>query len=801
MPLTDCFVLAGGSVLQRVSELSPRLRREIGAQDGDYSLSRANSRLDSKVISAETADLIGEFREPSTIARAVARLSKAKSINAERLLEEALPTLRSLILAGFLAKFGSEDALEIEPSLAVGSVVGEWDILGCVQTAEDTEIFQTRSVAGKFGALKLGRSGSDGVRRTMEVEADILRHLHASVTPMLLESGEWNGRPYLLTEWFPGADAQLVCAEFRRRDDRESRLQLLSITGAILGAYARLHELGVIHGDVHPRNVLIDARWRVKIIDLGFAQRADDATSATAAPRGGVAFFFEPEFARANARNEEQPPTAAGEQYSLAAMLYSLLSGAHYLRFSLEKDKMLRQISEQPMIPFAQRGIASWPDIERVLRRALNKHPEKRFSSVAEFARGWLAADVPRSIPRAPSKRSTLFRISADLIEAAATGGALMKNGIPPPCASVSYGSAGLAYALFRVACASDDAHLFALADVWSAKAIGKIGDEDAFYARNLEIAPDSIGSASLYHGPPGAHAVDAFIAHARGDLVSQCAATRSFVETCRKPCHVLDLTLGRAGALLGAALLREIFEGARLPEVAAVGDALNHLGDELQAELWEIICRFGHIGAAGGLRTLGMAHGWAGLLYATCCWCLSSGRPLPDSFDSRLGELAEFAEPISRGLRWPCEINTGRDEAGYIPGWCNGNAGYVFLWAAAHQATGERAYLELAQGAAWNVWESASQSPNLCCGLSGQAYALLKFWRLSGDSAWLRRARDAVDSAGYIAAHQRSTQGIDDVNWRAGSLYKGDAGLVALTADLERPEEARMPLFERRHG
>ena len=80
-----------------------------------------------------------------------------------------------------------------------------------------------------------------------------------------------------------------------------------------------------------------------------------------------------------------------------------------------------------------------------------------------------------------------------------------------------------------------------------------------------------------------------------------------------------------------------------------------------------------------------------------------------------------------------------------YMPGWCNGSAGYVFLWDEAYRVTGDTTYLDLAEGAAWNVWESGVAGPSLCCGAAGQAYALLRWYRRCGDGVWLRRADEAA--------------------------------------------------------
>ncbi len=135
--------------------------------------------------------------------------------------------------------------------------------------------------------------------------------------------------------------------------------------------------------------------------------------------------------------------------------------------------------------------------------------------------------------------------------------------------------------------------------------------------------------------------------------------------------------------------------------------------GRDLYAQLWNILDGYARIGESPGLADTGMAHGWAGILYASLCWHSASGGPLPSSVHDRLDQLAALAEPFGRGLQWPWGARV------LVPGWCNGTAGQVFLWTQADQATGDRRYLALAEGAAWNNWETPSRFHTLCCGLA----------------------------------------------------------------------------------
>ncbi len=275
--------------------------------------------------------------------------------------------------------------------------------------------------------------------------------------------------------------------------------------------------------------MLIDGRRSAKIVDFGYAEMLGEEQSS-ASPRAGVSFFFDPEFAE-SARNGGAPPsrTLCSEQYSVGALIYLLLTGSHYLDFVLEKDAMLRQIAEDPMVPFESRGIASWPDVERALEKALSKRPGDRFASLADFSQAWEAAETPRPAAADRGDDTKLSAIRREVLAQTAVRGPLLTGGpLPAPSTSITYGSAGTGGALYRIACASGDAELLAVADLWSTRAIGEIHDARAFYDDGLDITPERVGNLSFYHGPAGVYAVQALVANAR--------ATPRYERAPRKP-------------------------------------------------------------------------------------------------------------------------------------------------------------------------------------------------------------------------------------------------------------------------
>jgi hypothetical protein len=102
----------------------------------------------------------------------------------------------------------------------------------------------------------------------------------------------------------------------------------------------------------------------------------------------------------------------------------------------------------------------------------------------------------------------------------------------------------------------------------------------------------------------------------------------------------------------------------------------------------------------------------------------------------------------------------------------------------------GDDRWVRLAEQAGMTVEHGPdTMSGDLCCGLGGQAYALLALYRASGEVRWLESSRRLAEGAAELISRVRP-----DVR---DSLYAGELGVAALAADLAHPADARMPLID----
>lgn len=788
MATDDLYVLPQDVQLIPVTELDELTKNKFSYDENDFVITRRHSRTTSRVIDAGAASLLKEFRDPKSLVAGVLNYSVNNQLDPQETLDESYPFLVQLRKEGILILLSEQKTGGYQEIFHAGDLFREFEIVEKVQALTDTQVFRIKNKEGHYFALKiLLTGGKEGqLAALFHNEIDILKHLDGKVTPALIEQGEYEGHFYMILEWCEGSPCYREAEKYRSLNNPENISALLEMAGQILAAYAHLHAQGVIHSDIHPGNVLISPGHKVKIIDFGLA-RVEGAPVKNF--RGGMGFFYEPEYALTILSGVRQPLSSfEGEQYALGALLYLLVTGKQYLDFSFEKEELFRQIAHDKPIPFSKYDLDLDPEIEKTILRALSKQPAERYPSVKAFAEKWSRLIEPSDKKSGPAPANKPARLPIDftegLIRKFGWNGKFIEHGLQQgPTCSINYGAAGIAYLFYRLACLQENAGLLALADVWAHRAAAFVTTgETAFYAKEIDITPKTVGQSSLYHTAGGVHLVQALISHAMGDYYTLDRSLTSFLSESAQPCENPDLTLGRSGMLLGCTLLAENIQTDYSPLLA---EELKKAGNQILNDIWTVLDMYPSLQQQNPIGYLGIAHGWAGFLYATVRWCQAVGQALPANFDARVDQLMDSGLTEKKQMRWPL---TNSDRASW-PGWCHGSAGYSFLWNSLHSMTGNEKYIAAAEMAAnHSLTDSSHTNLNLCCGIAGQAYALLTLYRATKEISWLKKARKLTDTA---------LQNIHSPSLKANSLYKGEVGIGILLAEIEQPEFARMPVFE----
>jgi len=780
MPVTDKLVLRPDVLFIPLSEMDEATRQQLGMADG-FALTRPKSRTPSKVLDDAAAKMVRHFKEPMTIAEAVVRYSLDAQKDTSATLDEAIPLLDSLLAQNILVEANQLTSDEIVPSLDEDASIAGFKIKRVVQLVEDTEVYEVYN-GTQTAALKIVRPGaSPNVAMMLSNERSTLEKLDLSTVPRCLASGLHEERPYLLLQWIEGFDLTEHASQIRT-----DRNRLLELCQRIMSGYADLHTCGVLHGDVHARNVLVDEKNNVSIIDFGLsAPLSGDVYTG----RGGVGYFLEPEFATAYLAGHNPPQlTPEAEQYSIAALIYLILTGAYYADFSLRSEIAYRQIIEDAPRSFVSVGAHSMPHVEAVLAKALAKTVTDRFSNLIELRDAFDRAIVHDASLKAEESANAANGAAfvRKVVERYDLQSENLRNGLKKaPTATVKYGAAGIAFALYRISCSTNDPELLALSEAWLDKAFCE--DEVRGYV-NAEVGIDKsiVGEISPFHSPSGLFVVQACIAAAAGNIYTNQAAIAGFLQAIKKECDSLDVTLGKCGILLAGSFLLDTCRWTDVPT-----EDLRATCDDVLAEIWKQLDLEPEI-AQSFEKNIGIAHGWGGFIYASLMWCEASGSTIPTNLRSRLDELMQFKQPAGSGVRWPWFTPQG---ATFMPGWCNGSGGMVFLWTLAFRHFKDVKYLDLAIETGVNAADEPPGISSLCCGIGGRAYSLINLYRTTCDLSWLEKAKLASQEAMRLSHQElnhRNPEAMPD------SLYKADVGIAVLAADMLNIEQAHMPFFER---
>jgi tRNA A-37 threonylcarbamoyl transferase component Bud32 len=259
--------------------------------------------------------------------------------------------------------------------------IGEYEILEEIGRGGMGVVYKARHVAlNRVVALKMILGGRFASRTEVErfrTEAEAAAKLdHPGIVP-IYEIGEHDGEPYFSMGYVGGP-----ALSERLRAGPLPPTEAARLVHDVARAVEHAHARGVIHRDLKPQNILLDAVGRPKVTDFGLAKLPHDRQTLTATGQIlGTPAYMPPEQA-AGKRDQIGP---ASDVYSLGAILYSLVTGRAPFQ-SAEVLDTLRQVLEQEPIPVQLLNPAVPRELDAICSKCLQKEPARRFGSAREFA-------------------------------------------------------------------------------------------------------------------------------------------------------------------------------------------------------------------------------------------------------------------------------------------------------------------------------------------------------------------------------------------------------------------------------
>jgi hypothetical protein len=312
------------------------------------------------------------------------------------------------------------------PAAQPGQRLGAWALLEVLGSGGMGEVWRASRADGAYqgeAAVKLLKRGMDSaavLRRFAQEQQALARLDHPHIARLLDAGLSPEGLPYFVMELVHGQPIDRACAGLAL----EARLALfLQLADAV--AYAHRHLL--VHRDLKPGNVLVNAEGQVKLLDFGIAKALDplegDGGSAEATQAGERPYtphYASPEQVRG------EPVSTATDLYSLGVLLYVMLTGVRpYGReASTPREAAHSVLQEAPTRPSAlSPALVPDPDwlarrrrlrgdLDNILLKTLEKDATQRYSSVealAEDVRGFLAGRPVSAHPPSPAYLALKF--------------------------------------------------------------------------------------------------------------------------------------------------------------------------------------------------------------------------------------------------------------------------------------------------------------------------------------------------------------------------------------------------------
>ena len=275
----------------------------------------------------------------------------------------------------------------IDGSYRVERVLGEG---GFGVVYECIEVGLKRPVALKM--LSPGRIGARELERFMAEGQNLASLSHPSVV-QIYRAGHHDGSPYLVMELVRGRTlAEMILGE---RLEIRRVLEIMRQVAAGLGA---IHERGILHRDLSPKNIVVTENGTAKILDLGLSRIVDGMSSVDA--RGsviGTLLYVSPE------QFNGQPYGFHSEIFSFGVILYEVLTSVH--PFRAEHDmSVIYNIAQRSPEPLSDHIPDCPPPLVTFVGQCLEKDPDRRPANMAEvestLGRILALSDVGSETPR-----------------------------------------------------------------------------------------------------------------------------------------------------------------------------------------------------------------------------------------------------------------------------------------------------------------------------------------------------------------------------------------------------------------
>jgi serine/threonine-protein kinase len=242
--------------------------------------------------------------------------------------------------------------------------------MSTVYLAKDTTL--DRPVAVKVMHREMSEQADQLARFRQEARA-VAKLSHPNVVAVI-DAGEDGGYPYIVFEYVEGETLKARINRVGALDVQEALAYAIEIGRGLTVAHAR----NMVHRDIKPQNVLIDAEGRAKLTDFGISRQLEKEGMTATGRVLGTTDYVAPE--QAMGRGADQ----RSDIYSLGVVLFEMLSGHVPFQADSQVGVAMKHVNEE--LPDVQ---GERPEISAatalVVERATSKDPARRYADIGEM--------------------------------------------------------------------------------------------------------------------------------------------------------------------------------------------------------------------------------------------------------------------------------------------------------------------------------------------------------------------------------------------------------------------------------
>ena len=267
----------------------------------------------------------------------------------------------------------------------VGQTLGHYRIAEKIGTGGMGEVYRARDEhLARDVAIKVlppGTLANESARKHFRKEALILSQLNHPNIATVHDFDTQQGVDFLVMEYIPGITlSEKVAARPLAEKD------VLRLGVELAEGLAAAHDHGVVHRDLKPSNLRITSDGRLKILDFGLAKLRLPATANATTESvseiqamAGTLPYMAPEQLLGGEIDARADLHAAG------SVLYEMATGRHPFA-DAERSQLIGAILHRPPRPPAALNPGLSSELERIIRKCLEKEPENRYQSAKELS-------------------------------------------------------------------------------------------------------------------------------------------------------------------------------------------------------------------------------------------------------------------------------------------------------------------------------------------------------------------------------------------------------------------------------